>query len=95
MKRALRWGALVSALGLAAALSLPNVPAAAAPAGSATQIAIAGTSSPQTGAYVPSGDGDVTQAEFPGQLDEAEGRVPIPERSSIAACRPGPGTASR
>jgi hypothetical protein len=37
------------------------------------QIALSGTSSPQTGDYAPSGDGDVTQAEFPGQEDEADG----------------------
>src|SRR6476659_6760748 len=57
--------------------ALVVVPAGAAPAlssGSATrQIARGGTSSPQTGDYTPSGDGDVTQAEFPGQEDGEEG----------------------
>jgi hypothetical protein len=34
----------------------------------------AGTSSPQTGDFTPSGTFDVTQVEFPGQLDK-EGQV--------------------
>jgi hypothetical protein len=37
------------------------------------QIPLAGTSSPLTGGYTPSGDGDVTKAEFPGQIDEPDG----------------------
>src|SRR5205823_11021650 len=42
--------------------------------GSATRsISLGGTSSPQTGDFTPSGDGDLTQAEFPGQEDEADG----------------------
>src|SRR6266545_1505328 len=57
--------------------ALVVVPAGAAPAlssGSATrQIPRGGTSSPQTGSYTPSGSGDVTQAEFPGELDGEEG----------------------
>jgi hypothetical protein len=56
-------------------------PTGAAPlaAGSGTrQIPSAGTSSPQTGGFSPSGSGDVTQAEFPGQLDEADGPGPYP-----------------
>ena len=36
-------------------------------------IPSAGTSSPQTGEYTPSGASDQTQAEFPGQLDEEDG----------------------
>ena len=38
-----------------------------------SQIPSAGTTAPQTGAYTPSGDSDLTQAEFPGQLDAADG----------------------
>lgn len=46
----------------------------AMPAGAATQsIALAGTGSPLTGAYSPSGNGDLSLAEFPGQLDDADG----------------------
>lgn len=51
--------------------------AAAAPAQSSgittVQVPIAGTSSPQTGGYTSSGSNDVTQAEFPGQIDEPDG----------------------
>ena len=41
--------------------------------GVSRQISSAGTSAPQTGAYTPSGESDATYAEFPGQLDEADG----------------------
>src|SRR6266545_5152309 len=69
---------LTSATILALLLSaIATISVSAAPlqsSGSATrQIALSGTSSPQTGDYAPSGDGDVTQAEFPGQEDEADG----------------------
>jgi hypothetical protein len=46
-------------------------PPASAPVTS--KIALSGTSSPQTGDYTPSGDTDVTHAEFPGQIDEPDG----------------------
>ena len=49
------------------------LPAGAQSGGGTRQIPLAGTSSPQTGHYTPSGENDVTQAEFPGQLDEADG----------------------
>jgi hypothetical protein len=69
---------LTSATILALLLSaIATISVSAAPlqsSSSATrQIASSGTSSPQTGEYTPSGDGDVTQAEFPGQEDEADG----------------------
>src|SRR5260370_13636322 len=50
------------------------------PAGSALaqQIPIAGTAAPQTGDYTPSDGSDVTQAEFPGQLDTDAGPGPYP-----------------
>ena len=68
-------------VGAALMLALAGtISAGAAPAlssGSATrQIAISGTSSPQTGDYTPSGSGDVTQAEFPGQTDSDAGATP-------------------
>ena len=44
----------------------------------AQQIPIAGTAAPQTGDYTPSDASDVTQAEFPGQLDTASGPGPYP-----------------
>jgi hypothetical protein len=60
---------------------MPLASAGAAPlaaAGITRQIPSAGTTSLQTGDFVPSGSGDVTQAEFPGQLDEADGPGPYP-----------------
>src|SRR6059058_2024985 len=36
-------------------------------------IPLGGTTSPQTGDYVPSGDNDATLVEFPGQVDEEDG----------------------
>jgi hypothetical protein len=42
------------------------------------QIPISGSGSPQTGGFTPSGLSDVTQAEFPGQLDAANGPGPYP-----------------
>jgi hypothetical protein len=44
----------------------------------AQQIPIAGTTAPQTGDFTSSGDGDVTQAEFPGQVDTDSGPGPYP-----------------
>src|SRR5436305_11993865 len=47
---------------------------ASATAGSmGTMVQLAGTGSPQTGSFTPSGVGDATQAEFPGQMDSEEG----------------------
>src|SRR5690349_330387 len=54
-------------------VSLMGVVPAGAQSGGVRQIPIAGTSSPQTGDSTPSGDNDITQAEFPGQEDEADG----------------------
>jgi hypothetical protein len=42
------------------------------------QIPNAGTTAPQTRAFVPSGAGDLTQAEFPNQLDTASGPNAFP-----------------
>jgi hypothetical protein len=52
--------------------------AASGKAGSTSQIPLAGTGSPQTGDFTASGTGDITQAEFPGQVDEADGPGPYP-----------------
>src|SRR5438552_17363562 len=41
-------------------------------------IPLSGTGSPQTGAATPSGDSDVTQAEFAGEMDSDTGPVPYP-----------------
>jgi hypothetical protein len=53
-------------------------PVGASPAGVTRQIPSAGTSSPQTGAFTPSGSGDLTQVEFPGQIDTNAGPGPYP-----------------
>ncbi len=59
---------------LVSAVSVLSVSAAPlAGAGVATQIPLSGTTSLQTGDSPSSGSGDVTQAEFPGQGDEADG----------------------
>lgn len=57
-----------------AAFTLPVSPASAA----AQSVRLAGTSSPQTGGFTPSGGGDATQSEFPGQLDSPQGPAPYP-----------------
>ena len=44
-------------------------------ASSARSVGLVGTTTLATGSYTPSGDGDVTQAEFPGALDEPSGQV--------------------
>jgi hypothetical protein len=71
--------ALVLALLLSAVIAASVSAAPARSSSSATRsISLSGTSSPQTGDYTPSGDGDLTQAEFPGQEDEADGPGPYP-----------------
>ena len=70
-----RWLAFGGSIVLLASL-IVVVPAStvlAASPGVARNIAAAGTTSPETGGFTPSGEGDVTQAEFPGQEDEADG----------------------
>ncbi len=57
-------------------LSVSAAPLAAS--GITSQVSNAGTTSMQTGDFTPSGSGDVTQAEFPGQMDEANGPGPYP-----------------
>ena len=53
-------------------------PVSAASTGASRQIPSAGTSSPQTGDFTPSGSSDQTQAEFPGQMDADGGPGPYP-----------------
>jgi len=45
---------------------------------SAQQIPLAGTTTLQTGDFISSGDSDVTQAEYPGQVDTDQGPGPFP-----------------
>jgi hypothetical protein len=61
-----------------AALVAPVGTALAGSQGVTRSITVAGTSSPVTGAFTPSGARDVTQAEFAGQMDEASGPGPYP-----------------
>lgn len=74
------------------ALSAVSVPAVAGTAGVALQVPIAGSSSAQTGNFAPSGSGDVTQAEFPGQLDSAAGPGPYPGTITNRSLSMGSGT---
>ena len=48
----------------------------AASASATRSIALSGTTAALTGDYTPSGSGDVTQVEFPGQMDTEEGPGP-------------------
>jgi hypothetical protein len=63
---------LIGAMGLLMTGSL------ALAGGVTRQIPNAGTTAPQTRAFVPSGAGDLTQAEFPNQLDTASGPNAFP-----------------
>jgi hypothetical protein len=55
------------------ALTTMTTSLSAAPSQSSGFAQLTGTSSAQTGDFTPSGDSDVTRAEFPGQNDEADG----------------------
>jgi hypothetical protein len=65
--------AAIASLALLASLAIvvPAGTALAASQGATRSVAAAGTTSPRTGGFTPSGSGDVTQVEFPGQADEA------------------------
>jgi len=69
--------ALVAALTLASCMLMASAGSAGAAGGGSRLIPIAGTGSPQTGAFTPSGAGDVTQAEFAGEMDSAQGPQPF------------------
>jgi hypothetical protein len=58
----------------------------------ATSVSAAGSTSPRTGTYTPSGDGDVTRAEFPQQEDEPEGPGPYPGIITNRSLSRGSGT---
>src|ERR1700747_2710994 len=76
----------------AAALMLIGSQASAGSA--ATQIAAAGSTAPLTGTYTPSGDNDVTRAEFPEQMDEPDGPGPFPGTITNRSLSLGSGTGS-
>ena len=65
--------ALIMLIAMVGVASKLGVQSAHAQSGVVRQIVSSGTSSPQTGDFVPSGTNDVTQAEFPQQLDDAAG----------------------
>ncbi len=69
---------LIFALFISAVSVLSVSAAPLASAGITRQVSSSGTTSVQTGDFTPSGSGDVTQAEFPGQMDEATGPGPYP-----------------
>jgi hypothetical protein len=77
MKSRFSCGAL-SRAALSGALAIIIVCLAPVTQAATQSISLSGTSSPQTGGYTPSGDGDVTVAEFAGQLDEPDGPGPFP-----------------
>jgi hypothetical protein len=72
------WSTSMSLALLSSAIGILCLFATPVAQGATQSITLSGTSSPQTGAYTPSGDGDVTYAEFAGQLDEADGPGPFP-----------------
>jgi len=72
------WSGPLSLAVLSALLGILAVGVAPSALGVTRAISLSGTSSPQTGAFTPSGDGDVTYAEFAGQEDEADGPGPYP-----------------
>jgi hypothetical protein len=64
---------IVMFVALTLLLGLLGVLPAGAQSGVVRQISYAGTASPETGEFTSSGQGDLTQVEFPGQLDEEDG----------------------
>jgi hypothetical protein len=78
--RPFRLAVAVIVIGSICALGAAQAPQAAlaGPAGVVRQIPLGGTGGPQTGPVDPSGTADVTQVEFPGQEDEADGPGPYP-----------------
>jgi len=72
------WSGPLSLAVLSALLGILAVGVAPSAQGVTRAISLSGTSSPQTGAFTPSGDGDVTYAEFAGQEDEPDGPGPYP-----------------
>ena len=69
-------GLTIMSLLVGASVVLRGAAHAASATGTTRNIPSAGASSPQTGGFTPSDSGDITQAEFPGQLDSAAGPAP-------------------
>ncbi len=73
-------------------VSMIGVLPVAAGGGTTRLIPSGGTTSLQTGGFTPSGDTDVTQAEFPAQEDEAAGPGPYPGTIVNRSLSQGTGT---
>ena len=71
---------LLPALCVCVVVASAFVAVSASASSGVTKVSLSGTGAPQTGAYTPSGSGDVTQAEFPQQED---GAIPAPFAGSI------------
>ena len=69
-------GLLAGAIAAPASSLAQSAPAASTGGQTSRLIPSGGTSSLQTGAFQPSGGTDVTQAEFPGEMDAEEGPEP-------------------
>jgi hypothetical protein len=80
MKRKFSWLTLAVALSAVVGVWVAASPAGASPA--ASQIPLAGTGSPQTGAFTPSDGSILGEDEFPEQEDE--GQVPDPFSGTIS-----------
>ena len=80
MKRKFSWLTLAVALSAVVGIWVAASPAGASPA--ASQVPLAGTGSPQTGAFTPSDGLILEDGEFPEQEDE--GQVPDPFTGSIS-----------
>jgi hypothetical protein len=65
--------ALAALVLLGSMVSIAPIAFATSGSGTTRLIPIAGTGSPETGGYTPSGSGDATDVEFPGELDGEEG----------------------
>src|SRR5205807_3687436 len=64
---------LIAVLVLAVCALTASAGTATGASAAASLVPLAGTGSPQAGDFTPSGVGDATQAEFPGQGDEEQG----------------------
>jgi hypothetical protein len=84
MRKRLTWLPLAALLGAVVAVCVSAGPAGARSA--ATQVPLAGTGSPATGAFTPSGEGSALQDEFAGEgQDEEEGPDPYNGTISLSS----------
>jgi hypothetical protein len=86
--------AILSLVGAAFIVRSAGTRADSGIAGTTGSVALAGTGSPQSGDATSSGDGDVTQAEFPDQPDDGSGPTPFPGLIANPSLAPGANGAS-